>query len=186
MSKNNILGSEIKSWKDFVLDGVTYDLSHLNYHRLEIIDDRNPEKVIIYNLHVTYSFHCFAKDDGNLSEQDKEKLNYDARKDSRPFNLRRYELSKNLPDIINSLGNREIFVFHSGRENYATYKVVDDHGNEVDYIVYFSIYKEQKKLRLHVSTGFPEDAGARKMKKVSIFALAHNALHGKKMPTLPP
>ncbi|MFT5350252.1 MAG: hypothetical protein ACI909_002371 [Planctomycetota bacterium] len=186
MPKNNLLGSEIKSWKDFVLDGKNYDLSHLDSHGIQVVDDRNSDNVRTYNIYVTYSFHCFAKDDGTLSEEDKIKLNYDAHRDSRPFNIRRYNLSKNLPDIINSLGNKETLVFHRGYENYATYKALDEDGNEVDYIVSFSIFKEQKKLRLHVRTAYPEDNGIGKVKKVSIFVLAYNALHSKKMPTLLP
>lgn len=185
MSKSNYLGTEIKSWKDFVFNKVTYSLSHLDSHIFEVTDERKPDNIIEYKIHVTYGFHCFAKDEENLTEADRVKLNYDAPRESRPFNFRRYELSKYLPGIINSLGDPGTLVFHRGYENYATMKIVDDNGIEVDYIVSFSIFREQKKLRLHVRTAYPESNGIGKVKKVRFFTLAHNALHGKPMPKPP-
>ena len=185
-NSNNIIGSEVKSWWPFVFEGNTYDLSHLKYNSFLAVDSRNPKNVVTYRLHVTYSFHCFAKDDGNLSEDEKEKLMYHAPRESRPFNFKRYQLSKYLPDIIESLSNPKTVVFHRGYENYATINVIDENGQGIDYLVSFSIFKENKKLRLHIRTAFPEDREKGKIKKVKFFTLAHNALTGKKMPSAPP
>ena len=41
MSKNNFIGTEIKSSRDFVLDAETYNLSHLDSHILEVVDESN-------------------------------------------------------------------------------------------------------------------------------------------------
>ena len=182
MSSHNYIGTEIKSWRAFELDGKTYSLSHLDSCQLEYVDNRNPNQSYTYRIHVTYSFHCFAKDDASLTESQKEELNYSAPKDSRSFNFRRYKLSKSLPDIIQSLGDPNTLIYHKGHENYATCKIIEESGQSTDYVVLFSIFREKRKLRLHVSTAYPEDNGIGIIKKVRFFTLAHNALKGKPMP----
>ena len=57
MSKNNFIGTEIKSSRDVVLDAETYNLSHLDSHILEVVDDRKPNNIFIYKFYVAYSFH---------------------------------------------------------------------------------------------------------------------------------
>ena len=105
------------------------------------------------------------KVDGDLTESEKIKLNYDAARESRPFHFKRYNLSKGLPDMIKSLAAPNTLVFHRGYEIYATYKVVNDEGVSIDYIVSFSVFREQKKLRLHVRTVFPEEKSIGQVKK---------------------
>lgn len=185
MARKNYVGSEIRTWRNFTFDEITYDLSHLDAHWVELIDDRKPDQSISYRLHVTYSFHCFAKDDGSLEADEIERHLYHAPKESRPFHFERYVLSKQLPVIIESLNEQKTRVFHRGHEQYATSKVVDANGDEVDYLVVFSVFREHKQLRLHVSSAYPVEEGIGQTKKVSIYVLAHNALHNKAMPKAP-
>jgi hypothetical protein len=174
--------SEVTSWREFTFNNTTYDLSHLNAKWVEYIDNRNIEKPVVYKFIVTYSFHCFAKDSGNLPEEELKLLIYKTPKESRPFNIERYELSKQLPNIISSLGSKEILVCHGGHGNFAALKTLDANGNEVYYYVSFKVFREEKKLRLHVLSAYPLNEPLEKVKKVGFFVLAKNLLDGKRLP----
>ncbi|MEM6502240.1 MAG: hypothetical protein AAF685_10425 [Cyanobacteria bacterium P01_C01_bin.89] len=56
-----------------------------------------------------------------MSDDDGQRLMYIAPRESRPFNFERYELSKQLPAIIRSLGSQETLVAHAG---YGKYTIV--------------------------------------------------------------
>jgi hypothetical protein len=173
---------EVTSWRSFTFENVTYDLSHLDAQWVEYLDNRDPEKQVTYKFIVTYSFHCFAKDSEGLSEEDSQLLMYQAPKDSRAFNFERYELSKHLPKIIDALGEKETLVCHAGYGSFAAVKILDTSGNEIDYFVSFVVFKEKKKLRLHVQSAYPLDQKLGNVKKVGFFAIAKNLLLGKKLP----
>lgn len=106
MSKNfKTVKTEVTAWKKFTLDDKVYDLSHLNAHRVKYIDEREQNNPVTYRFIVTYGLHCFTKDSEDLSSEELQALNYKAPRESRAFNLERYELSKYLPKIIKSLGS---------------------------------------------------------------------------------
>jgi len=171
---------EITCWKPFVLDGIKYDLSHLNAHEVEYTEKRKDNSFIKYKFIVTYSFHCFADDkQENLSEEEKHKLMYHAPKDSRPFDFKRYNLSFQLPKIISSLGDEGVSCFHAGYEQYATYRIDDEKGNAVIYRVVFKTFREEKKLRLHVTSAYPLTKEYGKEKKIKFLVIAYNLLKGK-------
>jgi hypothetical protein len=174
--------NEVASWKSFTFEGTIYDLSHLDARWIEYLDSRDAKHPITYRFVVTYSFHCFAKDLEDSSEEQSQLLMYRAPRDSRPFNFERYELSKYLPKIISSLGEKETLVCHAGYGSFAAVKVLDSNGNEIDYFVSFVVFKEKKKLRLHVQSAYPLDRKLGNIKKVSFFAIAKNLLLGKKLP----
>lgn len=157
-------------------------MSHLNANWVEYLDTRDEEKLITYRFIVTYGLHCFAKDSEELSTEKSQLLMYDAPRESRPFNFERYELSKQLPSIINSLGNKETLVCHAGYGKFATVKVLDAKDREINYFVPFAVFKESKKLRLHVQSAYPiyEDMG--RVQKVGFFVIAKNLLNNKKLP----
>jgi hypothetical protein len=108
---------------------------------------------------------------------------YHAPKESRPFNLERYQLSKQLPDIIKALGEQTTLVIHAKRENYAAVKVLDSQGVEVYYFVAFTVFREKKKFRLHVMSAYPKYDGIGKIQKVKFLTIAHNLSKGKNLPT---
>ncbi len=179
MSKFNTV-EEITSWRSFIFKGKTYDLSHLDAHIEEYIDDGKGKSKRTYKYIVTYSFHCFTKEDPNLSEEDSEPLIYTTRKESRHFNFERYELSKHLPGIIVSLGNKNTTCFHAGHSRFSSYKIDDGKGNTINYFVVFKSFKEKKKLRLHIESAYPVSSSKQgKMKKIGFFVIAHNTLLGK-------
>ncbi len=173
---------EVKCWRNFILNDEVYDLSHLNANWVEYLDKRDEEKPITYKFIVTYGLHCFTKDSDDLSKEESQLLMYNGPRESRPFNFERYELSKQLPNIIKSLGEKETLVCHAGYGNFATVKVLDSNGIEVDYFVVFTAFRETKKLRLHITSAYPKYDGIGKVKKVGFFVIAKNLLENKNLP----
>ncbi|MEZ9455624.1 hypothetical protein [Vibrio sp. 10N.286.49.A11] len=167
-------------WPPFRLGDDIYDLSHLDAHIVEYTQPKkgkNPERT--YRFYITYSFHCFAKDYPELTDQDRARLEYKTRKDTRPFCFKRYELSKQLPDIIKKIPSS--YVFHSGYESFATCEVQQD-GTDIQYFVSFVAYREMKKLRLHIKSAYPLDDPLGKTKKVNFFNIASNLLRNRPLP----
>jgi hypothetical protein len=180
--KFNTVATEVTYWRNFSFDGETYDLSHLNAHWVQCLDDRDAERPAIYRFIVTYGLHCFTKEAIDLTEEVSKRLMYIDPRESRHFNFERYALSKNLPDIISALGKPTSLVFHAGYGNFATVKVLDSKGNEINYFVVFKVFRESKKLRLHIVSAYPREEMGR-VKKVSFLTIANNLLKGKKLPT---
>jgi hypothetical protein len=173
---------EVTRWKKFSLGEIIYDLSHLDAHFVTYVDSSDKANPIFYKFIVTYGLHCFTRDTGDISTEDLASLMYSAPKESRPFNFERYELSKNLPAIVNALANPETLVFHAGYGKYASVKVLDASGVQIDYFVAFAVFKESKKLRLHVHSAYPKPERIGKIQKVRMLVLAKNLLEGKKLP----
>ncbi|MGL5941652.1 MAG: heat-shock protein [Waterburya sp.] len=182
MGNNFRTVQEITKWKNFIANGQTYDLSHLDAHWAEYFDDRDLNKPITYKFVVTYGFHCFTKASDDLTQEQSDLLMYHAPKESRPFNFERYYLSKQLPSIIKALGAPTTLVFHAGYGKYATVRVLDSNGIEVYYFVAFKVFREEKKLRLHVASAYPKYDGMGKIKKVKFLTIASNLLRNKKLP----
>ena len=174
---------EVKHWRNFTLDGNIYDLSHLNTQRVEYLDERDANNPITYRFVVTYSSHCFTKDVEGISREESQRLMYYAPKESRPFNFERYELSKQLPSIVASLGNQKTLVCHAGYGKYAVIRVslLDSNDCEVDYFVPFVAFRENNKLRLHIQSAYPKP-NVGKINKVGFFAIAKNLRMHKKLP----
>lgn len=171
MSKKFSTVEEQQCWVAFEYDGASYDLTHLDVHSVNYAFEDGTN----YNFIVTYSCHVFAKEDPSLSTQEHEDLMYHAARESRPFNFKRYELSKQLRNIIENLHHS--FCFHSGgRGSYATIKITTHDGEEVDYMVPFKAFREKKKFRLHVTSAYPldeEHKGGKRL-KVNFKTLAKN------------
>lgn len=183
MSKKFNTVEEVISWRNFSADGQIYDLSHLNAHWVEYLDDRDKEKLITYRFIVTYGFHCFTKESEELTREQSESLMYHSRQESRPFNFERYHLSKQLPSIVKALSENTTLVIHAGYGNYAAVKVLNSEGVEVDYFVAFKVFRDKKKFRLHVMSAYPKYDGLGKIQKVKFFTIANNLFKGKKLPT---
>jgi len=184
MSNNFNTVKEVTQWINFRFNDQVYDLSHLNAHWAEYLDDRNESNPITYKFIVTYGLHCFTKDSNELATiTEAQLLIYHAPNESRQFNFERYELSKQLSSIIKSLHEKTTLVCHAGYGRFAIVKVLNSNGIEVDYFVVFTVFKECKKLRLHVMSAYPKDERIGKVKKVSFFIIARNLLNNKKLPS---
>ncbi|MFM6592190.1 MAG: heat-shock protein [Dolichospermum sp.] len=186
MSKDfNTVKTEVKRWRNFTFNGQVYDLSHLDVHRVEYTDETDENNPFTYRFIVTYSSHCFTEKSEDLTSEELELLMYHDlnKKESRPFNFERYHLSRQLPSIIKSLADKTTLVCHAGYKKYASVKVLDSNGIEVDYFVVFTVFRESKKLRLHIQSAYPKYDGIGKVEKVHFFVIAKNLLNNKKLPT---
>lgn len=184
MSNNfNTVKTEVKQWRNFTFNSQVYDLSHLNAHLVEYLDDNDKNKPISYKFIVTYSSHCFTKESDELSSEESQLLMYKAPNESRPFNFERYSLSKQLPSIISSLSEKTARVCHGGYGSYTIIKVLDQNGQEVDYFVVFRVFRESKTLRLHVTSAYPKYESMGKIRKVSFFLIAKKLLNNQKLPS---
>ena len=170
---------QVKSWHNFTLDGVEYDLSHLDAHWVDY--DFGTDRQ--YRVIVSYSFHCFAKEQDHHSESDKHHLMYHAPKESRPFHFERYELSKALKRYIERLDQPEYAksVGYVGYENYASIQVLHGDGLKSNYKIVFKVYRARKKLRLHVTSAYKQEEYER-VNKVNFEVILKNVLVGKKPP----
>lgn len=175
---------EVTTWNAFEYEGETYDLSHLDAHKVTYIHrSKSPGKAdISYEFWVTYSFHCFAKDYPDQCPIQQKSLMYSSPKESRPFCFNRYDLSKNyLRTMIDNLDGPNVKVIHAGYSSYAAHKVITASGSQFWYFAAFRAYKHEKKFRIHVTSAYPVDAepgGG----KVGIFTIAHCLKEGKKLP----
>jgi hypothetical protein len=172
---------EVAQWRPFTdEDGSIWDLSFLDAHEVTYIHTAPGKPDVVYTFTVSYSFHCFCKDYSEQSEEDKSALMYHAGKDSRPFCKIRYSLAREkLRAIIEGLGNAK--VIHAGYGSYAVVEITVNEGESEFYFVPFKVYRERKKLRLHVTSAYPineRPAG----KPVSFFKIAHNLLRGRPLP----
>lgn len=175
---------EVMSWRPFKpANGDAVDLSFLDAHQVTFIHKAEEKSDIEYTFWVTYSFHCFAKDYPELSKEDRSLLMYYAPNSARPFCYKRYELAKkHLRNIIDNLGAPETIVTHAGYGSYATCEILTETGNTIWYFVPFTVYREKKKFRIHVTSAYPLDEKPGHKGKVGFFKIAHNLKNNKKLP----
>lgn len=149
-----------------------YDLSHLEPHTIKFIVPGNektgiPERV--YLVEVSYSDHCYTKSVVDRATSKKAQ--------NREFDPARYELSKQLPEIIGSLSERRCsFAQACQRQNYFTISVGE-------YEVYFEVFKREKSLVLRVQSAYvrePENLINRpKWRPIRFGIILYNVLHAK-------
>ena len=151
-----------------------FDLSHLDAHIVEY-ENPNAGPPPYYKFYVTYGCHCFT-----TSRPDKHSLgDFHAPKESRPFCRSRYEYSKHLPYLVNSLGVEGARCYHAGFSRYATINLTLEGGETIDYFMVFKTFRERRKLRLHVESAYTLDAPPGKLKKIKFAVIAYNTLMGK-------
>ena len=170
-------------WNSFEYQGTTHDLSHLDpfeWHYTTEAGKNHPETT--YKFHVTFSMHCFTRKPKD-GEQIANDLWYQGPKEDRVFCFDRYELSQQLPGIIQDLGDRPCWHTHHG--NYFTIEVITQGGQAVDYEVYFDVTRAARKGWLHlvVNSAYVRTAGYAstqpRKRKIRLRVIAHNTQKGK-------
>lgn len=172
-------------WKSITIDGTVYDLSHL--HPLEMkftvpAKDGKPE--INYKVIVEFSLHCFTEGIPVGTVAPKERT-YSDNRETRLFCPRRYELSKLLPDIVQTMDVRKCF--HTGHANYFTVELVDQlSGQKREYTIYFKLSRRMggKGLTMYVQSAYVPDRHAPRgkpspRKPIKFMVIAHNVTVGK-------
>jgi len=165
-------------WEAFNHDGSTYDLSHL--HPITVHYEQ-PSKIgkpaRVFTVDVCFGLHCFTE--GNSKITDTDPLRYADSREVRLFDFNRYELSKQLPEIIGELNKKSCM--HTGHGNFFIIEIVTPDGIKAEYEVYFEVKKvSADKAHLIVNSAFAAD-GRRKRKqskKISLYIILHNKLAG--------
>jgi hypothetical protein len=164
-------------WRDFERDGVIYDLRHLHPRTLEFARSaQNGKAAVVYTADVMFSLHCFTHElppgafDRNLI--------YSDARETRLFDFERYELSKRLPGIIETLAQRKCF--QTGHANFVTVEAVREDGVSVDYHVFFTASKPARKGRVNIyiqSAYVPDRRVGAFAKPVRFLFILHNTLN---------
>ena len=135
-------------WKPFQHGTEVYDLAHLHpctLHFEQAAQDKKP--AITFTVDVTFSTHCFTRGLPEDDVYDRAFIYRDAR-ETRLFDIRRYELSKQLPAILAGLQKQKCM--HTGHGNFFTVALVDENGQSADYDIFFTASKSSTRGRVNL------------------------------------
>lgn len=151
-------------WEGFEYKNKSYSLDHLKAH--EVVYQGNKDT---YKFVVTYGLHCFAKDGQPTSIP----VNYSDGRESRQVDLERYHASFNLRRIIDHLHEGKL-MYETAQEKYFNIDMVNSNTGKVEpYKVCFHFFKENRLMRMHVTSAFFDRTGkALAQRSYSIFKIA--------------
>lgn len=179
MAKNtlfNLSDNEVQKWKRFNIGAKNYSFEHLNSCKHLFT---HPKRNEYYTLYFTFSHHVFTRSIKENEKVDFEQV-YPYPSDERVFDLARFELSKHLPRIVETLP--EQFCYHGGYSRYCSCKIFQEDGSLIYYQVVYRVWKERGKMRFHIESAYPLQNNLGKAKKVNFWVICHNLLRGKKLP----
>jgi hypothetical protein len=174
-------------WKPFEFNSSVYDLSHLHPRTCRYTQPAKGNKPEhSYSVEIRFSLHCFTRGLKSGETLDRS-LCYSDDRETRTFDFRRYELSKQLPAIFDTLAQRKCY--HTGKSNFLTIEWVDDSGNFVEYEVFFVASRSFRKgvLNLFVQSAYIRDAKHSRLsprKPIGLHFILFNVLHNR--PIKPP
>ena len=161
-------------WKPFedISTGNFFDLSHLHPHIMDCdIPGSNNSQPLHLKVLVSYSIHCFTRRAYRNEQIDTDSLYSDSR-ESRIFCVERWEFSKCLPGIIETLHKRRCC--HTDGEEFVTLKLEHD-GKEIEYAVFFTVTKNKKSpfadLNLVVNTAHKRTKPLRHTKPIKFHVI---------------
>jgi hypothetical protein len=164
-------------WDDFKYGGVTYGLSHLYPRTLQFERQAyGDQPAVIFTVDVIFSLHCFTRE--LLPGTYDRKLTYSDTRETRLFDFERYELSKRLPEIIETLAQRKCF--HTGYGNFVTVEVAREDGASVNYYVFFTASKSTRKGRINIyiqSAYVPDRKVGTTNKPIRFLVILHNTMN---------
>lgn len=138
----------------FQLEGMTYDLSHLEFKTYEWgIELKNKVRKAI-KVDVFFSCHCFSRSPKEGEVYSPAQVVMDHKKE-RLFDLTRYEQSLALPEIVASLPEHK--VFHTGFHNLVRIAAANRLGVSTDYYVFLALSREGKRMRMVVESAYTAD-----------------------------
>jgi hypothetical protein len=156
------------SWEPFFIDQSEYGLGHLTGHKVTYTG--NKESFVFI---VTYSLHCFTKDDDTYSVTS----TYSDGKETRQINLERYEASKKLRGFVENFDKNNQKFYETATEKFFTIEMLNSFNNVVEpYKICFCTFKENRLLRLHITSAFfDRTSRTYNQKQYSIFKIAMDA-----------
>ena len=169
-------------WKSFHHAGTTYDLSHLNSFLHTFVQPAKGElPAKTYPVQVEFGLHCFTREAGKNDDL-QGPLAVTHQGETRIFDLRRYERSRELAAIIRQLPAQACF--HTKKAaNFLTIKSINAAGAADSYEVYFSVRRmvAAGRLLLIVKSAYVRDGRHTNQpakKKVDFFVILHKRLAG--------
>jgi len=134
----------------------------------------------VYKVETIFTSHCFTRQPQNTESYDKNLL-YSDGYESRLFDFRRYELSKQLPEILRTMPGRKPY-HNNNRRNFFTVEVMAENGSLVEYDIFFKLRKAARgRLEMIVETAFvrdPEYDSIRPAgKPIRFWIILHNTLN---------
>ena len=171
-------------WSFFIYEGQTYDLSHVHpFEWVYVLPAKGDKPERHYPFCIEFSMHTFTRGIKAGEAFDRALIYQDSR-EKRIFDFGRYELSKQLPDIVQTLGKRKCHHTHHG--NFFTVELTGESKQNRSYEVYFAVSRSGSRgggLNLYVQSAYLRDSGhgSRPTRKPSIrfHVIAHNTLHKK-------
>jgi hypothetical protein len=136
----------------------------------------------VYRVDVMYGLHCFTRGRGQKLPQENALLYQDDR-ETRVFDLARYELSKRLPEIIEGLAQRKCY--HTGKGNFFSVEIVNENGEIVEYDIFFAASRSSTKgrINLFVQSAYVRDANYASnrpsRKPIGFYVILFNTLNNK-------
>lgn len=172
------------AWEMHCMDEQEYTLDHLHPYLWEITvpaTSKHPARSL--QVRVSYSLHCFTRSskEGEIVPGD---AWYSDNRESRVFDVLRWELSKYLPEIIATLEKRRCL--HTGREEFVTVEVLHEERT-LDYAVFFTVTKGKKSgadLNLFVNSAHERAESIQHKKPIRFHVILLNRYMGK--PIKPP
>ncbi len=147
----------VDEWRDFSYEDTPYSLAHLHAYTTTFQRPTLPGKPEqTYRVHVSFSHHCFTKGLPTEDETYDCLLRYDHGNDERIFDTRRWQLSKQLPKLIAGMHERKCFQTRTG--NFLSITVIDENGAEVNYEIYFRVWKPGRgRVQMHIESAYVRD-----------------------------
>lgn len=145
MAKYHI--DSIDDWGSFSFEDKVFCLGHLKAHEAHFIGADGTKHRFI----VSYGLHCFTKDG---TEHNIPVVVSDGR-ETLPVCLERYEASKSIRRIIEELSEPSIRVYQTSQEKYFIINRLNNLTGEMEaYKVCLAFYKENRFMRIHVTSAF--------------------------------
>ena len=132
-----------------------------------------------YTVQVRYSAHCFTVKPRD-GERIPPELVYVENGELRIFDAQRYELSRSLPTIVQSLMLRQCY--HTGYTNCLTIELIDGSGKPQPYEIYFRVARSSQGgiLELFIESGYIRVNARRdtmRRKPIRFSVVLYNTLH---------
>jgi hypothetical protein len=131
-------------FKSKKLQGVVYDLPHLEPFRFKVaVDDEE------YRVLVEFGCHCFTT---KLEKHHSPDLIYEHKSEKRAFDVERHELSKLLPDYIRGLIGSSVYWSNQG--SFFFWRTPEDYL----YLVFFTALKARTgnvNVRIKIESAYP-------------------------------
>ena len=159
--------------------GKIYDLSHLDPRVEKFIRPGTAEKAaVVYNVNVIYTQHPFTRDCPS-GRYDKTLECRDGR-EVRIFDVERWELSKQLPQIVRELASRSCH--HTKKNNFVTAEMVLKDGKKMEYDIFFVASKAARPgyINLIIQSAYLREKKQAE-KRESFFNILFSALNNKKL-----